>query len=132
MKERHFKGGLLGLSGGMGERIEPESRPFLDKFGPKNLGEREERIRVVTGRGKGTFESAGVFLCQDWQSCPERAESSTSGRDIGEGREEEECSLSTYCVPGPVLSCFISSQEPLMASLPAPAPSEGEAKNRPQ
>lgn len=63
---------------------------------------------MVTGRGKGTFESAGTFLHQDWQTSPVKAECGTLGRGIGEGREEEECSLSTYCVSGPVLSCFIS------------------------
>lgn len=45
---RHFEGScgrqVLGLSGGMGERIEPESRPFLDKFGPKNLEGKGRKI----------------------------------------------------------------------------------------
>ena len=38
-----------------GDKVEPESRPILDKFDPK----REERIRVVTESAKGTFEKCG-------------------------------------------------------------------------
>lgn len=64
-EERHpgvaVEGRWLGLNGGMGENIEPESTLFLDTFGPK----REERMRVATERGKDTLENSGVFLLQD-------------------------------------------------------------------
>ena len=41
-----------------GDKVEPESRPILDKFDPK----REERIRVVTESAKGTFENVCFFV----------------------------------------------------------------------
>lgn len=55
------EGRLLGLNGGMGEKIVSESAPFGGYIWPS----REERIGVVIGRWKGTFESAGIFLLQD-------------------------------------------------------------------
>ena len=69
-----------------GDKVEPESRPILDKFDPK----REERIRVVTESAKGKFEKCGFFFffCffKTWQTCPFRAESGKSGRSGEEGR----------------------------------------------
>ena len=67
-----------------GDKVEPESRPILDKSDPK----REERIRVVTENTKGTFENV-CFFCffffKTWQTCPLRAESGKSGRRGEEG-----------------------------------------------
>ena len=41
-----------------GDKVEPGSRPILDKFDPK----REERIRVVTESAKEIFEKCGFFF----------------------------------------------------------------------
>lgn len=88
----------VGLRGGTGEKIEPDSRPFLDKFDPK----REERITVVTGRGKGTFESTGVFLFQDLADLSVEGRKQEVRKRCGRG-DEGQCSLITHCVPGYLL-----------------------------
>ena len=85
-----------------GDKVEPESRPILDKSDPK----REERIRVVTENTKGTFENVWFFLFFLFQDL---ADLSLEGRkwEVGKkrgGGGEEQLSLSTRCAPGHLLS----------------------------
>ena len=68
---------------------------------------------MVTGRGKGIFESAGVF--QDLEDLSVQGRKQQIRKRCWRG-DEEQCSLSTYCVPGHLLCartstslfCFLS------------------------